>query len=342
MGGEIVIFGGNQLLNTVLYPNAWNLSYSNNQWNWFANPCPIKNSPRGRILLQDNVRLAGNSIFVFGGFVSEDPSRIYLDNGRAVFNDNWEFDLLAGRWWRSWSSLAPKSLMLMTSAVVDDDQLIFFGGSANATLRGVENPNGTNAYMPLDTTWGYHIHTRRWTLYETYVRPSPRVGASLVSVRDGSLLLFGGLSDGQPLNDLWRLTLCENDLSVVSESCAQWVSLGNGEIGPRYYHSVVIVDGHMAVVGGSTTFQDCLHDMWLYDLQTGQWSMRNALGLPKAPMSTCRYLMTSIGSKILVIYQNWTVVSTVVQMGGVDGVTGGMTYSYDMTSSEGWITQAGG
>jgi hypothetical protein len=362
MGGQIVVFGGSQATvgnNTIsdLYPTVWNLSYNNinDQWNWFANPCPIS-SPRGRLLLQANVHLVENKIFIVGGFVFEDPFSLLVslnggDHESVSFSDVWEFDLLDRRWWRSWSSYAPKSLIMMASAVVDR-KLIFFGGSVEYTPQPLESFSSSMAFMTplnfnmtaLNTTWGYHTHTRRWTLYKVDVHtwPSSRVGASLVSVGNGSLLLFGGLSDNsQPLNDLWCLTLCRNhdEISGESESCAQWVKLGNGEIKPRYYHAAAVLGSRfMTIVGGYFKFSYCLHDMWLYDLQTGHWSMQNALGLPRPLLNTCRYLMTSIGTKLIVLYQNGT-----VDQGSflVDGVTGGITYTYDKATKVRWIAQAG-
>ena len=352
MEGAIIAFGGSSSLNTVPYPTVWNLSYTGGQWAWFPAACPI-NSPQGRLLLQGNTAVAGDSVYIFGGLISEHPRIIDGNHGRPAFNDVWELELLSSKWWRSWSLFSPGSLMLTASAVVDNDIVIFYGGSTDVRLFGVVHPRDDTELTPLNATWGYHTRLRRWTLYQYEISPLPRVSATLTALHNRSLLLFGGLSNGQPLNDLWLFTLCEYDVSKISRTCGRWLQLsGNRSVsrldqrrypGPRYEHSAVRVGGNVVIVGGTASSRSCLREMWLYSLSTGQWTSTPALGLPKPSMLSCRYLITSIGTKLLMTYQNWTIDSSVLVIGRVDVASSWATYSFDSNlPEEGWTVQAGG
>ena len=96
-----------------------------------------------------------------------------------------------------------------------------------------------------------------WQLMPTgETRPSPRRGASLSLAPDGlgsGLFLFGGVSDGVYLNDLWE----------YDTGSGNWTAIDRGPPPPpRAYHAAAHAGGQMLVFGGETTGGALLADTW--------------------------------------------------------------------------------
>ncbi|KAL9647250.1 hypothetical protein ABK040_012602 [Willaertia magna] len=121
------------------------------------------------------------------------------------------------------------------------------------------------------------------------LRPKARVGASLIGIEKGqqigelsyaatslglyetqeahsALILFGGWSEVNVLNDLWKFN-CKTE---------KWINLTDKQKGqvptPRSNHSAVIIDNSLILFGGlGEEMEDVKQDMYILNLQTLQW-----------------------------------------------------------------------
>lgn len=117
--------------------------------------------------------------------------------------------------------------------------------------------------------------------------PSARVGASLVNV-DGRIFLFGGQDSSMSWNGaggklaapaLRPLYGQFNDLWEFSEDGCSFSELTppDPKPAPRHGHAAAAADGKMYVFGGMGA-DGPLHDAWVYDPASNQWTELNLTG----------------------------------------------------------------
>lgn len=142
-----------------------------------------------------------------------------------------------------WSEIPPGERRHHACALLPLGQAIVFGG---ITQEGESNEVFMVGLGGPPTTW-----TRIAT---TGTPPSPRYGASAVySTSASKVYVFGGISNGIYLNDLWQL-----DLSTHA-----WTLLDRGPPpAPRAFHTAVYDGEQMIVYGGQGAGSVDLGDTW--------------------------------------------------------------------------------
>ena len=128
--------------------------------------------------------------------------------------DVWRLDLQTFQWWldRPHPRHHPIPRVRHCGTPVNDRLFVSYGGINYNPLY----PRSTISV--LGDTWGYDTKTRMWTrfLFASSSRPISRYFCSLVSLKNGSAILFGGNkllshveSDVGSLNDMWLLTITD-------------------------------------------------------------------------------------------------------------------------------------
>jgi|CZKU01.1.fsa_nt_gi hypothetical protein len=130
------------------------------------------------------------------------------------------------------------------------DAIVMFGGVTHDQVDG----SADSANHALDDTWIWD--GTGWLLVHPAQSPSPRWGA-VAAVLDGSVVLFGGTSDGStPLGDMWTW----NDRAGTWSPIA---STGPGP-SPRFLASAATIGKKVVLFGGTDGVHD-LGDTWLWD-----------------------------------------------------------------------------
>ena len=128
------------------------------------------------------VDLGDGRLLMFGG----------RNQGGARLNATWVYDVEAG----TWSALSP-----MTPPPIREAHAMAFDGVDTVILFGGNTANGGAG---LQDTWAFDVVTEEWTMMAPPLLPSPRFAVSMVTVADGTMVLYGGrTSFGIHLGDTW-------------------------------------------------------------------------------------------------------------------------------------------
>jgi PKD repeat protein len=139
--------------------------------------------------------------------------------------------------------------------------------TSRAWFFGDETYSGAWTQLPIDPLPGHWF--------------SERGGHSTVVMPDGSIVLMGGIANGNSLNDVWRST----------DNGATWTrQTASAEWSPRNHHtSVVMPNGDIILMGGGAGFPITkLDDVWRSTDQGIHWTQ-----LPDAPWGE-RQELTSV------------------------------------------------
>ena len=286
MDEKVVVFGGGSLSVLAHSNDVWNLTYVRTmaglRWVWQLNR-QVPSHPdlvfRDVSYFHYDEAQKKSKLFVFGGR--------YLGNASTPTpykRDLWimEYQRVKLRWWMYRCDVSPPALVApqwsLARVVRDTDDfylLVLFGG------KTVDEKGGKPVYGFYDKTWALNLNETTWTmLNDGGFRPRGRHSHSMVTLQNGSVLLFGGWirkysndADNQ-MNDLWLLTLKQ----IGSECMAVWTQLapyhGRGSSlypypEPRSSHKAFIWKNTMYVYGGSSHSDS---SFWSYDVPTRRWS----------------------------------------------------------------------
>jgi predicted small integral membrane protein len=202
------------------------------------------------------------------------PSAIYDPvRDRMVVFGGWSGTFINDVWALSltgtpvWTQLTPSgtspSVRVYHTAIYDPvrDRMVVFGGLSGSVLPG---------FSYLDDVWALSLAgTPAWTqLIPSGTSPSARYNPSAIYdlVRD-RMVLFGGESESDLLNDVWELSLAD------TPAWAQLAPTGGPPIG-RGAHSAIYDPVHdsMVMFGGMGSSTN-LNDVW-----TLGWSFNTAVG----------------------------------------------------------------
>lgn len=129
---------------------------------------------------------ADGDVLLFGG--TDQTGGSDPDDTTAP-NDTWVFD--GTDWSRHGDTAALPPTMFGSSAALPGGEVLLFGGA--------DSPSYDTVY---DTTWLFDGTT--WKGLHPATSPPPRAGASMVTLSDGSVLLYGGFSpDHGAFDDTW-------------------------------------------------------------------------------------------------------------------------------------------
>ena len=268
--GRIIIYGGytrTEALGDVwafdLRTNTWSLLYKGREDNGDDDDDKSKdenyeehslfNIPKNRG--SHTSLIYNNLMYIFGGASETD-----------YFNDMWYFDLSINTW--SFVSIKSKDIPDPRSdhsmILMQDSFIITFG-------RGKGMEGECYASKVYRDVWKFDIPTKEWIIlnegsspwdlvnsYWSGSLPMKRFGHSMMSLKqDNSFIIFGGIQDYLPLNDLWRF-----DMNTHA-----WMQLTGSAIVPynRTGFSCVSVDNSMVLFGGEFALYLYFNDIWKWE-----------------------------------------------------------------------------
>ena len=188
-----------------------------------------------------------NKIYYFGGNIDAFGK-----------NDLYSYDPSGSGAWANLStptSGTPPTARFGHTSVAIDNKLYIFAGAADP---GEQN-----------SLYSYDPSAKKWTdlsVPTSGTAPSKRESHSAVAI-EGKMYVFGGISNGNILNDLYS----------YDPSNKKWTNLSVPASGSapqaRYGHTAVMIDDKMYVFGGFDTSYNYLGDLFVYDPQAGgRWT----------------------------------------------------------------------
>jgi N-acetylneuraminic acid mutarotase len=151
-----------------------------------------------------------------------------------------------------------------TSTTLASGKVLVFGG---ITQNGGVDGN----------TWIYDPSTGTWEMKS----PFPdmfRYAQSAVST-GGNAYVFGGMGPDGASDKMWKYNSETEQWVVVDRNSNNSKDHPTG----RYHHAMVVSEEHnkIWILGGSTTFDDELSDVWEYDIIQNSWSQLEDLPMPR-------------------------------------------------------------
>lgn len=261
--GELFMYGGSTTIletksfqqnDRALLGNLWQWEESESAWA----KKNTTNLPPNRAYHSANSNNTNgiDKLYIFFG----------ADDNSSMHSDIWSYDPASNIWTEELSSGSsiPEARMMHSSTTVYDGKIVVFGGLTES--GGID-----------ENTWLYDPSTGIWTMGS----PFPdmfRYGHSAVKT-DGKVFVFGGMGPEDASNKMW----------VYNAETGQWILKSNNskniESFPegRYHHAMIVSEEHnkIWILGGSTTFDDELSDVWEYDITLNSWSQLTDLPMPR-------------------------------------------------------------
>lgn len=182
-----VLFGGVDLNTGDLNSDTWTYDPRADTW---TKQAPVVSPP------------ARN----FGAMVyDEKADKFVLFGGGGAsggLGDTWMYDYGTNTWTNKKPANSPAPRVYQSIVYEPNtNRVILFGGVKEETAN-----EASNSQTPFGDTWSYDPDTNTWKELSPAVSPSARGWHALAYDADiGKILLFGGgVSRGQPTNDLWQ------------------------------------------------------------------------------------------------------------------------------------------
>lgn len=233
LDGYVLLFGGYNHSTGAFLGDTW--SYSLGLWT----PLHPRSAPSARLGAAIAYDAKDRSVTLYGGY-----------NG-SILSDQWSFT--GGQWTKLTVTNGPGRLEFASMAYdANDSYVVLFGGY-----------NGSGSDSPL--TWSYVGGS--WAVVRPHApMPAKREGARMAyNVRDGRLVLFGGLSLTRGtafwLNDSWTF------------SAGNWTRVQSVTGPSKRENSVMAYDpasGKVVLFGGLSNTSQLLADTWTYG--AGIWT----------------------------------------------------------------------
>jgi len=169
----------------------------------------------------------------------------------------------------------------------------------NTTNTDDLDPPGYNVTTEVATrfndVWRFDLVSFEWELLHdgNNSAPAPRSGHAGVLVESGSLYVFGGETQTNQVNDLWKFDLATSSWTLVHNGTGDKVP------SPRKEHAAVLVKDRMYIFGGA--FQEgYLNDLWAWDIPSMKWLLIDN-GKEDAPDPRSSHTLSVIGSSQLIV-----------------------------------------
>jgi PKD repeat protein len=173
--GSIVLMGGQ--VSGGSKNDTWRST--DNGITWTQQTASAGWSARGE---HTSVAMPDGSIVLMGG----------VSNDGSYKNDTWRSTDNGITWTQQNASAGWTKRFLLSSVAIPDGSIVLMGGLSDG-------------YIFKNDTWRSTDNGATWTLVNGSSGWSARAGHSSVAMRDGSIVLMGGLSDGNSYkNDVWR------------------------------------------------------------------------------------------------------------------------------------------
>ena len=236
--------------------------------------------------------ISQNKVFIFGGAVESN------ENSFVTTNDSFVLELDIFQWRKLENTgTVPCQRAAHHTCQIDENEIILFGGA----LVGGQIAKDQLYLCKIEAT------TANWTEIKTVGdKPSSRYGHTLVFCKP-FVILFGGSTGTETMNDTWCLNIAEKSLS--------WTKLNiTGHIpSPRVYHSADLcqyggASGMIIVFGGRDFEGKTLNEVWgLRRHRDGKWDWTKPPEKTESLTALGRYqhrsifygsLMFNIGGKV--------------------------------------------
>lgn len=224
-----------------------------------------------------------NSMYVFGGCTAT----------CTTFNDLWRLDLDTRTWVRPITMGNYPSPKACATMLYYKKSFILFGGWSHPSP------------YPLHQQWKlfnelhmYSIESNKWIAINTLVSPPP-ISAHSASIHNNYMIVFGGISNGCRSNDVWCLNLDSYSWHKQPTS--------NVKPQPRYGQSQIeLGDNHLLVLGGCTSPNTVMNDVWLLKMEGAVWTWRkvNMHNTEWAPARIWCHQACKVGNYIIVLSIN--------------------------------------
>ena len=270
--GEIYMYGGSTTIieyknseknERVVLGSLWQWDESQKEW---AKKKPANFPlPRSSHSANSNNKNGTDKLYIFFG----------TDSIGGTHSDIWSYDPATNIWNQepSSGSQIPDPRQLHTSSTINGGNILVFGG---ITQDGGIDGN----------TWIYDPSNGIWSMGS----PFPdmfRYGQSAVST-GGNVYVYGGMGPVDASDKMWE----------YNEESGQWILKSGKSIGSkdlptgRYHHAMVVSEEHnkIWILGGSTTFDDELSDVWEYDITLNSWTQLADLPMPRTMFSAALYI----------------------------------------------------
>ena len=236
----------------------------------------------------------------------------------------WQFDVEYKAWSQTWSPFSPLINNTAACSTVDNSVIVCYTDLRQSLPKAYWNYVDINS----SSLWVLHAASRRWTLclprLQQQQMPVPRVYASLVDIGNGSLLLFGGATAQDNVNELWRADMCQQrDYRPVRENCVNWALLStniSNSPSPRMQHSSFMANGSLFVFGGITLTKNTsrkstyraaisldISDLWQFQMDKSAWKKVQQKGL--SPLAKCfiNWKIAQWGTKVTAVADRYVV-----------------------------------
>ncbi|CAD8166845.1 unnamed protein product [Paramecium pentaurelia] len=231
--------------------------------------------------------IAPNKIALFGGAVG--------DTGRYVITgDVYIGDMTSKKWKRiEASGSVPTNRAAHQALAIELNQMIIFGGAVGG--GGLADDNLYVFELRDDTgTWV--------TVPVIGTTPGRRYGHTMVLIKP-HLIVFGGNTGQEPVNDVWSFNLEKSPYSWQKLECS------SEQPSVRVYHSAALcttgsANGMMVAFGGRTNDQGALNDTWgLRKHRDGRWDWVRApyRNQTEQPLQRYQHSTLFLGTLMMVI-----------------------------------------
>ncbi|XP_013772729.1 uncharacterized protein LOC106457824 isoform X2 [Limulus polyphemus] len=248
-GGLFYLLGGRS--GNLALKDFWRFNPIQNEWERVR--CHGNNPP----CLQDHTIVAWKKqLYVFGGEVG------FASTGETPL---WVFDIETGVWKKQHArgmTISQPTGRRGHTAVIYHDVMYVYGG--------YQDLKGSSSEL-----WSFDLGTEKWhlALLPNYLEQPPPCHDHSAVVQDGSMWVYGGMTDLLERSDFWRLDFETHQWSRVR------AVKGPGEL---HGHSAVAFNNHMYIFGGERggVIQD---DLWSYDFLTETWERIMTEGITPQP-----------------------------------------------------------
>jgi len=214
-------------------------------------------------------------IYVFGG---------ENENGEAL-GDFLEYNTETDTWANLTTTHAPSARRSHT-AVLHNDKMYVFGGRPDKEVNDL---------------YEYDFNTSIWTKVDDNgdpAKPDPRQGHTAV-VYNGKMYVLGG-HNGPSDN-----TVYYKDLRAYDFAANTWLILHEAPCGFVLYHTAVVIDGKMYVLGGLDENETPRTEVWAFDFSTQNWIQKN-----DSPLSTVSTTAVVFNHKMHMLGPSFTIKSS--------------------------------
>lgn len=254
---KIILFGGLTKENSSLN-DTWIFDVLTKQWKQVY----PQHSPEARFGHTMDY-IGNNEVLLFGG----------MNENSEFFNDIWVYNVRNNTWLKIDSYGGPQKRAFHSSTVVKD-KIYYFGG----LLPYGEVKNDL---------WQYNIITSSWTfITSTSPLPTKRYSAGLCyDTVNKKLILFGGYTGTQYLNDTWSYDIESN----IFVNCNPSYPPGERSVGQMVYDTL----NNRVILFGGRGSREMYDDTWFYNYKSNEWRFvppNNAIAPAKRDGHTMVYL----------------------------------------------------